>query len=580
MNPGFVLFATAVLAPILRGTAQKVVLVAGCVAAVVSWELLDLTTRWSLDVGNLTLSVVRVDPLSLVFGLVFVLITLVGIVHALHNDNGNEHASTLVYAGSSLGVVFAGDWVSLFVFWELMAVSSLFVIWHGGTERAAAAGYRYILVHIFGGSLLFAGILLHLADGGNLGVTTLTSADTATGPLAFWLILSGVLVNAAMPPLHAWLTDSYPEASITGSVFLSAFTTKTAVYVLIRVFPGTDALVWSGCVMAVYGVVYAVIENDIRRLLAYHIVSQVGYMVAGVGLGTPLSLDGAAAHAYSHILYKALLFMTTGAVLYATGFRKLTELGGIAARMKLVLILYMVGAFSISGVPLFNGFISKSMIVSGAVEAHLPLAELMLHLASIGTFLTWGLKVPYFAFLGPKKDIEVRPIPSNMIVAMSVGAILCTAYGVVPSLLYDLLPYGSDYHPFTIDHLVSGSQLLIGTALGFWLVRDKLKGKATINLDTDWFYRRPLATLGTGIVDGVRWAGENAAARSRDLAERLWYFSQHPTSVLDAFRAFDTRADRRPDTDDPYRFRTPIGHTVFWVVVYFALVALAAFLAL
>ena len=576
INPAVVLFASALVVLFARGAAYRVVLVVGPLLALASWERLELdfTSQWNIPIGEDTLVLLRVDSLSLVFALIFCLITLIGMLYALHNDNRVEHAATFVYAGASVGVVFAGDWVSLFVCWELMAVASLFVVWHGGTERSARAGYRYMLVHIFGGSLLFAGILMHLATGGSLEVTALTATDTS--PLAFWLILLGVGVNAAIPPLHAWLTDSYPEASVTGSVFLSAFTTKTAVYVLIRVFPGTEALVYVGALMALYGVVFAVIENDIRRLLAYHIVSQVGYMVAGVGLGTALSLDGAAAHAYSHILYKSLLFMGTGAVLYATGLRTLTDLGGIADRMKPALLLYMVGAFSISGVPLFNGFISKAMIVSAAVAEHRPAVELMLSLASVGTFLTWGLKLPYFTFFGRDKGIECRPIPTNMIVGMSVGALLCFVYGVAPALLYNLLPYGAEYHPYTVDHILSGTELLIGTALAFWLLRSKLAGERTITLDTDWIYRRPFAQLADHVIAAVRAAGERVAAGRAKLVDRVWQLTQEPTSALPAKGPSSALpAGRGPGTQDldPYRFRAPIGATVFWVTVYFVLVA-------
>jgi multicomponent Na+:H+ antiporter subunit D len=570
IHPGLVLFLTAVIVPFVRGTARRVVLAAGTVAALISWESLDFTSGWQVSVGEYSLTLLHVDPLSLVFSLIFTIVTFVGILYALHNDSAGEQVSTLIYAGSSLGVVLAGDWATLFVFWELMAVSSLFLIWQSGTERSARAGYRYLLVHIFGGSLLFAGILVHLARGGEFAITALTASDT--DPLAFWLILLGVAINAAIPPLHAWLTDAYPEASVTGSVFLSAFTTKTAVYVLLRLFPGADVLVWAGVAMALYGVVYAVLENDIRRLLAYHIISQVGYMVAGVGMGTDLALNGATAHAFSHILYKSVLFMGMGAVIYATGLRKLTELGGIADRMKLVVILYAVGACSISGFPLFNGFISKSMIISAAAESHLPIVELLLTLASIGTFLHTGLKLPYFTFFGPKKDLELRPLPLNMLVAMGVGAILCTLYGVVPSLLYGLLPFGAEYHPYTLDHVVSAYQLLAGTAIAFWLLIGKLGGEATVSVDTDWFYRRPFKSLIEQLVAAIRSAGQSASMTGRTLIAYAWAFSQAPTG-----------AGKRPDNPqaedyDPYRFRFPIGMTVFWVVVYFALVAITALL--
>ena len=423
-------------------------------------------------------------------------------------------------------------------------------------------------MHIVGGSLLFAGILIHVATGGELTVQALTESGTATW--AFWLILLGVAINAAIPPLHAWLTDAYPEASVTGSVFLSAFTTKTAVYVLLRVFPGASVLVVAGVVMALYGVVYAVLENDIRRLLAYHIVSQVGYMVTGVGMGTALALDGAAAHAFSHILYKSLLFMGTGAVIYATGLRKLTELGGISDKMKLVVFLYTVGAFSISGVPLFNGFISKSMVISAATYDHRPIVELLLTFASVGTFLHTGLKLPYFTFFGPKKDTPVAPVPLNMLVAMGVGALLCFAYGVMPDLLYRLLPNGSEYHPYTVDHVMSSVQLLLGTAVAFWLLLAKLGGQATISVDTDWLYRKPLAAVGRTLVAGARGFGQAVQGVTGAIVYSLSALTQPSDDTV------VTGSDPRAVDSDPFRFRSPIGNTVFWVVVYFTLVAIVA----
>jgi multicomponent Na+:H+ antiporter subunit D len=351
LHPAFVLFGVAFVVGFTRGRVRQTVLVSGTLLAFLTLLQLSTETGWAWALPHYELQLLHVDSLSHIFGLIFSLITCIGTLYALHVKRGGEHIATLVYAGAALGVVFAGDVITLFVFWELMAVASLFVIWYGGNVRSWAAGFRYLLVHIFGGSLLLFGILLYLASGGD---TTIRALTTASGvpDVAFWLILLGIAINAAIPPLHAWLTDAYPEASVTGSVFLSAFTTKTAVYVLVRLFPGAEILLWAGVVMALYGVVYAVLENDTRRLLAYHIVSQVGYMVAGVGIGTAMALNGTVAHAFCHILYKALLFMGAGAVIQATGKRKLTELGGIGRYMPLVVTLYMIGAFSISGVPL------------------------------------------------------------------------------------------------------------------------------------------------------------------------------------------------------------------------------------
>jgi multicomponent Na+:H+ antiporter subunit D len=570
LHPGLVMIVAALVLILAPRRFRKVVLLSGCAAALGAWTRLDASSDVSFTLAGYRLSLLHVDSLSLVFGLVFSIITAIGTIYALHHDNVVESVATLVYAGSSLGVVFAGDFVTLFAFWELMAVSSLFVIWEGGAG-AAAAGTRYLLVHVAGGSLLFAGILVHVSGGGSPAVGALTG--TSADPFAYWLMLLGVAVNAAVPPLHAWLTDAYPEASVTGSVFLSAFTTKTAVYVLLRVFPGAGVLVWAGVAMALYGVVYAVLENDIRRLLGYHIISQVGYMVAGAGLGTELALDGATAHAFSHILYKALLFMGAGAVLYSTGLRKLTELGGIARDMKLVVLLYGIGALSISGVPLFNGFISKSMVISAAADSHRGWAELLLTLASIGTFLHTGLKLPYFTFFGKSRGIATRPVPANMIAAMGLAAGLCTLFGVFPRLLYRMLPYGGHYQPYTVDHVVTTLQLLVGTAIAFSLLLDRLGGEPTVSLDTDWLYRVPLHRLVAATVAASRNGGRalaRAALRVVDAGSALFL----PETMADG------GGDPRGDDYDPNRFRSPIGVTVFWIAVYFVIIALAAFLRL
>ena len=463
------------------------------------------------------------DALSLLFALVFAIVALLGVLYGSHRMSAGETAAALLYAGSAIATVLAGDWITFFIFWEAMAFSSLALIWQAGTGRARRAGMRYLLVHAAGGALLFLGIALHLADGG----------DASLGPLAsgsppFWLVLGAVAINAAIPPLHAWLTDAYPEATTSGSVFLSAFTTKTAVYALLRLFPGTEILVPLGAAMVLYGVVFAIIENDIRRLLGYHIVSQVGYMVAAVGIGTPLALNGAAAHAFSHILYKALLFMGAGAAIEATGLRRLSDLGGISRRMRFVVVMYGVGALSISGAPFFNGFISKSMIVSAAGEEHFLWTELLLSLAAVGTFLSVGLKLPWFAFFGDRRDVAVRPLPTNLLAAMGIAGGLCLLYGLFPNLLYSRLPFAATYIPYTLDHVVSTAQLLAATGLVFFLVARKLAPFPRISLDTDWFYRIPLArlvaaaTLALGTVGPiVRTLRGAAVAQLDDAVQRL-----------------------------------------------------------
>lgn len=486
--PGIILIIGALLLPLLPERTRS--------SAFLLFPLAALGILWTLPEGSLLqlpfasyeLQLLTVDRLSRIFGTIFVMITFIGGVYAFHIKDLGQQSAALAYAAGALGVTFAGDFFTLFFFWEIMAATSTYLIWARKTKSSDKAGMRYILVHAFGGGLLLTGILTHLSNGGSFLIENLEETYTISNIF----ILLGVGLNSAIPPLHAWLADAYPKATVTGAVFMSAFTTKSAVYVLIRLFPGWDILVYWGVAMALYGVVYAVLVNDIREILAYHIVSQVGYMVAGVGIGTEMAINGTTAHAFSHILYKSLLFMGAGAVIQATGKSKLTELGGFAKKMPVVVGLYMIGAFSISGFPFFNGFISKSMVVSAAGAAHFETVMLLLILASVGTFLHTGLKLPYFTWFGEKKsEFSVSSVPLNMKIAMGIGAFLCTLFGVYPVLLYNYLPYAVDYHPYTVYHFVEMMQILVFTFIGFWLLRKKLEGTPTIAIDTDWFYRKP-----------------------------------------------------------------------------------------
>jgi multicomponent Na+:H+ antiporter subunit D len=500
LHPGLMLILGAWVLPFVKGKVKRLVMVLLPASVLVYCLLLEPGTYGEMRFLGQEIVFGRVDRLSLVFSYVFALLALIGMIYALHVDDDAQHMAALTYAGAALGATFAGDFLSLFLFWELMALSAALLVWLRRKPAAVAAGFRYLLVHVFGGLCLLGGIVLYWSQTGSL---TFGNMTPYAGSAAFTLILIAFLLNAAVPPLGAWLPDAYPEATATGAVFLTAFTTKSAVYALIRGFAGTEILVWWGAAMAVYGVVYAVLENDARRLLAYHIISQVGYMVCGVGIGTPLALRGAAAHAFAHILYKGLLFMGAGAVLQVTGLRKLSDMGGLYKTMPLTLALYMVGAFAISAVPLFSGFVSKAMIVSAAGESHLAGIFLVLTLASAGTFLHTGLKLPYYMFFGNdsrRSSAEARSAnadahepPANMLVAMSLAAAACVLIGVFPALLYSKLPYPVDYAPYTVRHVTETLGLLGFTALGFVLMLKQLDPEPTISLDTDWFYRRGLS---------------------------------------------------------------------------------------
>jgi multicomponent Na+:H+ antiporter subunit D len=485
----------------------------------------DLGLSFKVHYLGYELVLLEVTHLSKIFGLFFALITFFGGIYAFHIKDQGQQLAALLYAGGTLGLTFAGDYLSLLVFWEIMALSSTYLIWASRSKAATAAGMRYLLMHLFGGALLLAGILLYIADTGSIALVPLSPGTS----WASWLILWGILLNTAAPPLHAWLADAYPEATVTGAAFLSALTTKSAVLVLLKIFAGWQVLMYLGVFMALYGMVYAILANDIRRILAYHIISQVGYMVAGIGIGTEMALNGAVAHAVNNVLYKTLLFMGTGVVLHTTGKSKLTDLGGLFQYQPKVFFLYMIGGLSISGVPLFNGFLSKTMIISAAGAAQAETVMLLLLLASIGTFFCLGLKIPYFTwFSQPKSRMRPSSPPKTMLWGMAAAAFCCVLIGLWPSLLYLGLPYAVDHHPFTVYQLTESVQILSCTFLAFWLMRDKLVDKAKISLDLDWLYRAPARYIRKIFVEGLGFVFYVANQITLWLAGYLVQWSRNP----------------------------------------------------
>jgi multicomponent Na+:H+ antiporter subunit D len=564
--PALLFLVAAVVIPFLKGRLRDGFILAVPVAAFA--QLLTLThgSHLTLDfLGSWQLELLEVSALRLCFAYVFVIMAFLASLYALHIKQAAQHSAAFAYVGSTLGVVFAGDYFTLFVFWEMMAVASATIILCRGRRSSREASYRYLLVHVAGGACLMAGIILQVAQTGSIAVVTPEPG------LPFYLVLVGFCLNAAVPPLSAWLSDAYPEASVTGAVYLTAYTTKTAVFVLALVFAGTELLVWAGAIMALYGVVFAVLENDIRRLLAYHIISQVGYMVCGVGLGTDLAINGVTAHAFSHILYKGLLFMGAGAAIHATGRRLLTELGGIWRQMPLVVVLYTVGAFSISGVPGWNGFISKSMIISASADIQRPAIELMLLLASIGTFLHTGLKLPYYTFFSAGRGLKVRPIPRNMTLAMAGGAFLCTMFGVFPDLLYRLLPNAVAYHPYTVDHVVGSFGLLIATALAFMIFIKQLGGYPAITIDTDWIYRKAASALLWFCAHPLAWLGGYFGDQVQQAATDLATTARNPMRAIKRSRRFTKLTEPQVRESVSLGVGLALGLVIFLLVLYYTI---------
>ena len=482
----------------LAGLAILVLTSMGVFGAIPPWP--ESLHKLNAPFLHYTLDIVRINKLSLLFGYVYVIAAFCMNIYALKAKNDWEHVAAMIYAGSALGAIFAGDLFTLFFCLEIMSWAPFFLILFRGTQKAMRAAIRYILWHHLSGVCILAGILMHVHSTGSIAFDHMPWG-WGGDYLGYNLMLLGFIINAATAPFHSWLSDTYSEATYSGSVYMTAYTTKTAVFCLIVTFSGVPLLMWMGVISAMFSVFMAVLENDGRRLLSYHIVSQVGYMVAGVGIGTAMAINGAAAHAFCHIIYKALLYMGAGCALAVVGTAKFNKLGGLYKYMPVSFWLTMIGGLSISAFPLFSGFVSKTMTIEASELIHQPVVYLMLEGASIGTFLHTGLKLPWNIWLQgqeePPPEIRTRlkdsafNTPAHMLVAMGILAFLCIFIGVYPKFLYDMLPFPVTFIPYTVTRVFSLTQMFIFSFLGFWLLRKMLGGHPTYVLDTDWLVRIP-----------------------------------------------------------------------------------------
>jgi len=481
-------FIGALIAAVTRGPLRGAIMVAIPILGAIQLSMVPEGVHLQFTFLDYQLIPYQVDRLSLMFGYVFHIAAFIAIVYSLHVRDTVQQVAAIMYAGSGLGAVFAGDLLTLFVFWEFLAFTSVFLVWARKSQRAYAAGMRYLIIQVLSGVILLIGALFYAVENG-----TLAFGYIGLDGIAGWLIFIAFGIKCAFPMAHNWLTDAYPEATPTGTVFLSAFTTKVAVYALARGYPGTELLVYIGAAMTCFPIFFAVIENDLRRVLAYSLINQVGFMVVGIGIGTALAINGAVSHAFNDVIFKGLLFMSMGAVLHMTGRINGSDLGGLYKTMPKTTVLCIVGAASISAFPLFSGFVSKSMVMTAALENGFDWIWLMLLFASAGVFHHAGIKIPYFAFFAHDSGIRASDPPTNMLVAMFIAAGLCIAIGIYPAALYSLLPYDTGYNPYDATHVLAQTQLLFFSALAFvWL---NLKGLyppelRSTNLDFDWIYRR------------------------------------------------------------------------------------------
>lgn len=510
--PPFVLFfAAALLALATRGTVRNIILLATpVITALHLWINIDTGITSTFSILNFDLTIMRTDKLSLLFAYLFCIASFIASIFALHITDTKQHIAGLIYPGSALGAVFAGDLITLFIFWELLAVSSVVFIWARGTERAIDAGMRYLIIQVMSGVFLLAGALVHYHATDSLSFGHIGLQSTAG-----WLIFIAFGIKCAFPFLHGWLTDGYPEATATGTVFLSAFTTKVAVYALARSFAGEEILVYIGVTMACFPIFYAVIENDLRKVLAYSLINQVGFMVTGVGIGTALAMNGAVAHAFSDVIFKGLLFMTMGAVLHRVGHVKGSNLGGLYKTMPKTTVFCIVGALSISAFPLFSGFVSKSMVMTALMHEHYDYLWLLMLFASAGVFHHAGIKIPYFAFFAHDSGLRPKEAPFNMLIAMGLAAILCIFIGSQPQYLYSLLPWKVEYWPYDTTHVLAQLQLLFFSALAFvWLNKQGIYPPElrSVNLDVEWTYRKLLPAVAHRGLLSLRNARESTKA--------------------------------------------------------------------
>lgn len=548
LPPFLIYFIATLLVAVTRGLPRQLILLATpVVTGLYLWMGINPSTEVTYSIISHELTVLRTDKLSMLFGYLFCTASFIASIFALHVKDTKQQISGLLYAGSALGAVFCGDLITLFIFWELLAISSVFLVWARGTERALKAGIRYLVYQVLSGVLLLAGALVYFNNTGSLAFNHIGLDAGVAG----WLIFIAFGIKSAFPFLHSWLTDAYPEATVTGTVFLSAFTTKVAVYALARGFAGEEILIYIGVTMACFPIFYAVIENDLRRVLAYSLINQVGFMVTGVGIGTALALNGAVAHAFSDVIFKGLLFMSMGAVLYRVGNINGSDLGGLYKSMPKTTLLCIVGALSISAFPLFSGFVSKSMVMTALMQEGHGYFWLLMLFASAGVFHHAGIKIPYFAFFHHDSGIRTQEAPGNMLLAMSLAAVLCIFIGSQPQYLYALLPWEVTYWPYDMTHVLAQTQLLFFSALAFvWLNKQGLYPPElhSVNLDMEWFYRRLMPAAAERTLSIVRMAkGFTLTALMRHVEDMRKEFNKSPLAIYHLSESW------------------PTGSMVFWI---------------
>ena len=487
--PGLIMMIGALLIPFLPHVIRQIYML---ILILISAYALTLGfgVHSKIELMDIEFIIFQSDTLTLPFAIIFHIAAILNVIYGAHEKHWNQHVAIMSYSGAAIAAVHAGDLFTLFVWWEATAFTSVFLILASKTQRSYKSAFRYILIQVGSGMFLLGGAVLLMSETGNAGFGNF-DINSLHGQLIF--IAFGI--KAAFPLLNGWLQDSYPEASEIGTVALSTFTTKLAIFCFAKSFAGTEILIIIGAIMTFYPIFFAVIENDLRRVLTYSLNNQLGFMIVAIGIGTELAVNGAVAHAFAHILYKGLLFMGMGAVLYRVGTCKASELGGLFKFMPITAICTIIGAISISAFPLFSGFVAKSLIMSALGKEGLVFVYFMLLFASAGVLHHSGIKIPFFAFFAHESGIKTKEAPLNMIVAMIIASALCILIGIFPSYFYSILPYQIEYQPYDFSHVVGQLQLLTFAAFAFiclWHFKIYPPELNSTVLNSDWIYRKML----------------------------------------------------------------------------------------
>ncbi len=422
---------------------------------------------------------------------VWFLATLFSFAYMDLEHNRRRYYSFFTFTlGATLGVVLAGDFFTLFLFFELMTLSSFVLVIHEQDVESMRAGILYLYLGIFGGlSLLFAILMLFGATGSVEIVPALELlGGQRTAIYVFFLI--GFGIKAGLVPLHIWLPQAHPVAPSPASALLSGILIKSGAYGILRVtlilFSSPDqagaadisylfiignALMWIGIVTMLAGAVMALLQSNMKRILAYSSVSQIGYIATALGVATFLGIEGgmgfagAVYHVINHAFFKAGLFMMVGTVYMYTHELEIFRLGGMLKKMPLVAITFLVAAFGIAGIPGFNGYPSKTLIHDSLLIAYRDYGLFSLDLAEKIFVLTSALTICYFiklfrrVFLGPvpeKLDVSYH-LPLSVKAVLSSFALVIIGIGLFPNLILErvLVPAAEmlNYEGYAMDHL-------------------------------------------------------------------------------------------------------------------------------